>query len=598
MTPKELVEGNWWFMKLGAGTTGARGLRDVLQGARLKGPELFVREVTQNSVDAFDADRATEIRLVFRAESLTPGRARRLKNFLFSDGTVSAHSKAFRGLDRFPERPEAFDRLGEEGADVRALFVEDYGTVGLGGEIGGTSALDHFTRLVYLFGETHDEGTKGGAFGFGKSVLSTASSIRTVLYYSRPRSVDGVSQPSRLIAVSLFPSHQLGGIKFTGYALCGLHANDEAYPIYPIEGESADDLAEALGFQRRDSTDIGTSIMILGCDYAMESIRLAVEKWWWPRIVLGGHGRLSVEFADGETEYSAPDPKHRKELRAFVRAYERLLDGRKDEEGARIAAVRTIGKQEVGKLSLLALEERPDEEGENWYVDKVATFRGPGLVVEYMDVGRSHLEPFVGVFQAHPDVDPILRRSEPPAHDRWASESDRLDGQAREDTIVASVERRTKALVSEFQKALEPEPKESARRFRSLETLLGRVFRRGTAPGPVPEGAQRPIHLHVTEARDHRKGIDTARIKVEHREGFDAVDARLEVEAHVLGDANKRQLERVEVQVRDERGVFLAEGTHAEYPFKLLEGESITFEASANSDIESMVRFRVRVVGI
>ncbi|MEX2535030.1 MAG: hypothetical protein WD273_05460 [Trueperaceae bacterium] len=338
-------------------------------------------------------------------------------------------------------------------------------------------------------------------------------------------------------------------------------------------------------------------MLVLGCSYDVEEIRSAVEKWWWPRIVSGVGGRLEVTFRRGEEVLPSPDPKARADLLPFVTAYERILDKRDDEERARTVQIRSLGRRLVGTLSLVALDDDLGDEDELWFKNRVATFRGPRLVVEYLQAGRDFLTPFVGVFVADPEVDPILRRSEPPAHDHWAPESERLDADERENTIVAAVHKHVWNQAKEFQEALAPQPKESTRRFRALETLLGQVFRKGSGPGPVPPGDQRPIHLSVQQSRIYGQRRDQAVIEVWPREGVGQLKARLEVEAHVLGDADRRQLEKLEVQLRDDRGTLLADGLKAGHSFDIPDGGKRSFLASAATDLESVVRFKVRVSG-
>lgn len=589
MTRSDAV-GSWWFDPARAGTMRTSGLRSLLEGAHLTGPEMFVREVTQNSVDA-RLDSNEPVVMHFSSYLLTPSQRRAMNDFLLGDGQVSNRLDTFKGQEQFAANGGFFGAENVE-AETRVLLVEDFGTKGLGGSFGGDGPEDHFSRLVYFFGQSHEEGSRGGAFGFGKSVYSVASAVRTVIYYSKPE--DKV--PSRLIAVSLFPGHEYGGRRYTGYALCGLPGSDDSFPIEPIEGEAADELARNMGMQAREDAETGTSLLIVDCAYSAEDLKEALEKWWWPRLVTtGAHGLVATLFQDGR-QLPEPNPVARADLEQLVKAYQHFLDNREDTPETKSRVLRSTHKRVVGKLTLRRVYVDPEViDEESWHTHTVALIRGPKLVVQYAPFGRRHMPPFIGVFVADEAMDPVFRRAENPAHDTWAPESNRLMEDER--PLVRAVEKYAKQFARDFQASFMAKPIAPTSRLRALEDLLGQMFNKGQHVGTIPPGADRPISLRVRESRDATQGFDEARIEIRPTSVQEPLPARLSVTAHLLADANRNRLDALSVELLDHEGRSLAKGNQAEHAFDLSPGSVVRFTARTSSPKESPVKFTVVVSG-
>jgi hypothetical protein len=94
------------------------------------------------------------------------------------------------------------------------------------------------------------------------------------------------------------------------------------------------------------------------------------------------------------------------------------------------------------------------------------------MVVEYATVALDHLEPVVGVFIADDDIQSILRLSEPPSHNRWDPDNNRLELHDR--PVVSTVLRRIERQTREFQRFLLPPPPPSTGRLVALENLLAK----------------------------------------------------------------------------------------------------------------------------
>lgn len=588
--------GQWWFAPLQAGSTTTSGLRTLLMGAHLKPAEMFVREVTQNSVDARMPALTSTVEMTFHVGSLLPSQHKHLRTFLLGNGTLLKHADAMETPAGPDPEAVALRGFASEFGQTRVLRVEDFGTRGLGGVVGGNGNEDHFSRLVYFFGQSHELGsTAGGAFGFGKSVYSVASAVRTVVYYSRP--ADG--RPSRLIAVSLLPGHLLDGQQFLGYALCGRISNSSSFPVHPLEGEDADDLAAAIGMTRRTSSTCGTSLMVIDCDYTADDLRLALEKWWWPRLVHSGPDGLIARFSEDGLQLPAPNPIKNPQLAPFVQAYRHLLDGAIDTPDVKTDLVRSTGKRIIGRVVLKRVDLDPSdvEDDDPWFVSTVAMFRGPRLVVRYALLGAPSRTPFVGVFTAERFMDGVLRRSENPSHSDWDPESSRLEDDSNERTFVAAVERRCKALARNFQESFESRPIQTTSRMHVLQELLGRLLLQGSTPGALPPAPPRPVAISVQERRIVERGIDQATVEVSARHPGEELPARLQVSAHLLGDAHRTSIGQLPVELFDAQDHRLAVGTTAEHAFDVPQEGKIRFVARARSPIDSPVKFVVTVMG-
>jgi hypothetical protein len=516
----------------------------------------------------------------FHVMQMLPSLQKNLQTFLFGTGELERHASVMKTGDSSEAEALALQKLKGDERYTRVLCVEDFGTRGLGGILGGNGTDDHFSRLVYFFGQTHDLGsTAGGAFGFGKSVYSIASSVRTVLYYSRPADV----QPSRFIAVSLFPGH----------------SPNPSFPVHPLEGDEADDVAESIGMTRRTGSSSGTSLMVLDCDYSADDLRLALEKWWWPRLVQTGPDGLIAKFYQDGAPLPPPNPIKNPQVAPFVQAYRHMLDGGVDTPNIKTDVVRSIGNRILGKVVLKSIEVDPSDvdDEDAWYVSTVAMFRGPRLVVRYAPLGTPNRTPFAGVFSAEPFMDEILRRSENPAHSDWDPVSSRLNDDTNEQTFVSAVERRCRVIARGFQDSFESRPIHATSRMHVLQDLLGRLLLKGTKPGALPPSPPRPVSISVHESRLPDGGVDQAIVEISVKHPGEELPARLQVMAHLLGDANRSSIGQLTVELFDSHQQRVAAGNAVEYAFTVPSEGKIRFMARAESPSDSPVRFVVTVTG-
>jgi hypothetical protein len=111
-----------------------------------------------------------------------------------------------------------------------------------------------------------------------------------------------------------FKGHHHDGKDFTGRAWWGVPDNGI---VKPFVDEEAHELAEKLGFQRRDKANKGASILVVGCGKLdMIEIRKAFELYWWPSIV---DQTFDIELIDDGTPIDPPQPKQNSSVRPLRR---------------------------------------------------------------------------------------------------------------------------------------------------------------------------------------------------------------------------------------------------------------------------------------
>jgi len=480
----------WWFEReapMGGASSGA--FRNPLAGAGALEVDLFVREAVQNSVDAALRDEdVVEIR--FRNDSLEGARLDELRAALgMQPGSEILMRPGLLPADQLSQQLEG---------PLDVLVVEDFQTVGLGGSvdpIAGTDE-DNFRRLCHKVGSTRSEEGGGGSFGYGKATYWAASSLWTVVFYSRfqPTERSG-GDWARLVGVSWFGEHAWapGGdgdeVEFTGRAFLGdIGEYDGQQMSRPIVNDEAQSMAERLGLHVRSEGETGTTAMILGNRLDLNGLTEGVETHWWPRLVAG---RLDVKV----TGERPPQPLARSDLRPFVRAWE-LLEGAEPEEGEERLQV-TYNRRPLGNVALV-LDEEPSDSS------KIALVRSPLMVVKYEERPRGGpSQPTCsGVFRAAEEMNEPLRASEPPAHTEWDHKSSRTDRPlSTEDRArIRKIFEKVKANIRDFIRQHREAAPETPPRCRLLEIALGDLFATDiSGPPPPPPPGTDPFRVLFVE---------------------------------------------------------------------------------------------------
>jgi hypothetical protein len=453
-----------------SGTFNIQVFSDLLGRPMIDRMSVFVRETAQNSWDArlgtnSDVDFSIEI------GTFSATRSKKLKNEVFP---FAKHAK---------ELTENIHTYCDTGKPY--VIVRDSGTIGLAGptEANVEGSRRNFTSFIRNVGQDEGASTtsgRGGTFGFGKTVFFRVSKPLTFISYSR--TVDANDKPiSRIMGVSL------GRITGTLYKYTGRHwwgvppSNQELENDFnqPLTGKEADELAASIGFKQYGHKESGTSVMVIGPDFGLNSEHKLWESqegrskiaeliyetlgfWYWPRSMGGGEmdGKLVISVLSESKKHllNAKEAKYpialfadclealQANLKGNTEAANNLLvkvfevRGKKQRIGLLAIAKRVYRHRESHSINLV--ENHPLREiieglqgdGSNQHTPPlchhIALIREPGQVIRYLptaECSQNGME-YAGVFLLAPngqDKDEIrssIKRSEPPSHDDWSKE--------------------------------------------------------------------------------------------------------------------------------------------------------------------------------
>ena len=541
----------WYFKPFGK-TSGAHdgALLNALEGSGLEREHMLAREAIQNSVDAKREDGHVHVR--FRKETATRTRLQEISEVLglARDGSPLHRciEVPYLGLGK----DDFFDaQLSGETSPQDVFFIEDSGTMGLGGpEVSTVSLMRNFEsrycRLLFGYGVPDDSNTsRGGSFGFGKSVYWRASNVSTVAFYS-VFSQDSSTEDkhARFIVAGLYRSHDFMDRSFTGRAWFGHPSSDYCYPL---TDELAHHTAGRLGFTQRTKDELGTSVMILGSDLDIDLVAEGIENHWWPRIL---DNELTTELLQNGRQIGAPDPKRSRRLGKYVEAY-RLAQNKTEKatENAVVSKPPRSHGREVGWCSVVQADvvdfpqrETEDNETEALYPDinEVALIRAPKMVVRYHPIGSG--DGVVGCFVADEKVDHILKRAEPPEHTRWDRNSNKLDEVERGRELVVRILNATKQTAQELRRRFAGQQPTPDGTPRPLGILMGSLLRtnKGGKRGARRRSGRDPFEVTLNKERIKVPGGVTlrteAKIQLRRRHRRDEEHCLATLSAFVLKD--------------------------------------------------------------
>jgi hypothetical protein len=316
-------------------------------------------------------------------------------------------------------------------------------------------------------------------------------------------------------------------------------------------------MAELLGFTSRSESDdqIGTSILIVGSDVSIDRLKNGIEKWWWPRLL---DQDLTIELYDNGSRSEDPRPSARDDLKSFVDSYE-IIAGRREavyDDGEHKERFRRTAGTRRGSWAAKSLptegstgdstdgsdgSSNTDEES---LVNCIALMRSSRMVVRYFKVGRSRDAdvPIEGVFVADPEIEQILRLSEPAEHSRWDERSHRLT--EAQQGLVQSVLRGIRQRVQNWQARLRRSAEDAGGRIAPLERILAQFINGNvrTGPPPPPRGTD-PFHLEfVNQGRTRANGESTvtAELRARLRDGLtDPVSLTVTVGVNLVANDNR-----------------------------------------------------------
>jgi hypothetical protein len=437
--------GRWFFFSGGPGVP--RYGDDPTKHAVNHDTETFVREVLQNANDQ-RTDDDTPVEVTFRFDELYDDDKERFLDALGWHGGLGTRLEAVaddnntRGYDQFRTR------VRDSTAGLRLLTIEDRNTTGLTGSWNEDSNYAALVRDELYSSKQED--TAGGSYGLGKSVLWTFSEASTVIFNSYPQDRP-ISDGPRLIARTKLPTHELPSDDDTYQGagwLCTSYETADGIRPEAITGADATVLAEDLHVTR--PVDTGTSAMVVGfrnptrdtrpeLDELATEVRDAAVKYFWPAIHQGDL-KVTIETPE-ETLQATVDSVPA--ITPFVKAYEsRFTDATTLTNPGDVAGLdipfslppRGDGSDTPdGNVRLAAQLASPAQD--ETYLNRVALFRGTGMVVKYYDQNRiAHGDRnFFAVLAcgtaradgnptaADHEIDRFLRSAEPPDHDEWES---------------------------------------------------------------------------------------------------------------------------------------------------------------------------------
>lgn len=496
------------------GGAGGEVFKSIFNGSGVDASERLAREALQNSVDAARQGETPRVTLQMKA---------------YSGETLNTFWQA-AGLDEIALRADLLglhsgNALEERPDKLRVLQVLDSGTTGLSGD--PTSPSSKMRKLLMEIGGSQKiaEGSaSGGSYGFGKAVYSASSKIAVIFAYSRTKDAEG-NQISLLMGCAYHPAHEFGGERTSGRGFFGKPVElKHAIRFDAFTGQEADELAAALDMTRAED-DLGTTIAIVDCPLSMEDIKRGVERSWWPKI---RRDNFRVNLIDETGQRLHPRPLQDPELRPFIDALDVALGRSPEQKGKSRRKTNSIRElsHSIGQLGLFVIndpQEIDEEEERADLRDTIALVRSPGMVVQYYGKRQISHPPVVGVFLAGEGIDDILRRSEPPEHDRWDSHADRLEPTKNEDVIVQKVHNTIWRELRGFQKSARPPEQASGNRFLQLERELAKLFgptgkREPIGPGPseTPISLRPQVHVEDSENGLKIKGKVSVQLKEDH----------------------------------------------------------------------------------
>jgi hypothetical protein len=526
--------GEWVFEQLtrDGGASGEAVPNAVEAGGWESPEELLVREAIQNSVDA-SRPNAGSVKVSFRLQQYVEHE----KEVLLQQLSLAPFIERIEALkDKLPPG-NAIEKSNDPSAPLHLLYIEDFNTKGLGGGLEDPEN-GHFFRLLFLIGEgskaDQNDGS-GGSFGFGKGVYAHNSNARVIFVYSvfEP-SAETNGNWARLLGCAYLPGHRFADARWTGRAWYGLPTgtDEKGQSPYPIVDEDARALAERLGFTPRSNADLGTSILIIGCDsregvLAADKLKSAAETWWWPRLI---DGNLSIEIVDQGVRTPGVDPAGRVDLQPFIRCRNAISRGHGNDD----IAIKAFNKKHglnLGELALTAVhiedasyealnrdpDSSQDRQGKAPAHRSVAYIREPGMVVTYRAWSMTSPMSAVGTFEAHHDIDQHLKLSEPMEHDRWDPQSRRLDRLEHGHSVVKAVEDGVRKRLRDFLKDLQPPPPPPKSGLNWLGRRLGEILTPRTKGTPPPPDGDRGGVSIYTEVKPRIVAAGEEGVRIEAR---------------------------------------------------------------------------------
>ena len=596
---------SWGFLRDGAGILPASDMAEPLRGSNLGPADLLVREAVQNSLDERRIDSDGPVRIRFERRVLTGSRKQSLVDKL--DLPVLAERRRhFRGAHNwFGSADAVLGGISDPDVALPVLAISDFNTRGLGGHWNRRrSRQDRFFNLVLSIGgslkwedeeeEDADAVRTLGSYGFGKMVFALNSDIRIVVYHSTFRSdLHTEGTRCRAMATAFLPQHTIENTDYAGQAYYGVDSPEPASPRKPLVGRDAHAWARSLSLPRRPESDPGTTVMVPAAGATMQEIIESCDRWWWPRMQSRDpNRRVEFEFVDEGEVLAGGRPRSRPELSPFIDCG-KLLKAHAAGDRYDIRDVKVQppgGARQSGRLVLKAVAAPRDGALGNDLTNHVALVRD-GLVIRYAsEFAHEDRPPVVGVFEPDSDDDSMQAFvfSEPPAHDDWVENGDRLRGKyAWGRDFIRLTKGRIRSLTRDFQTRQESAPaveRTDAAEFlrRALRNLFVLPGKGRPAPKPSPRARAFTIEFLDSERRKNGKSLEDVvgfRIGLSEHVPNDEVAVDLVLALEVLADDVGKPMDALPPAVTVQDQVHRGSEERTILPLKLTRGEPTLGEA-------------------
>lgn len=512
---------SWSFLKDGAGILPASNMADTLGGSDLNPTEVLVRESVQNSLDERRRDNARPIRIRFERSTLIGDDKKRFVDNLGLQELSDRRPSFTQSYHWIADGHDVLESLHDPRVGMPILLISDFGANGLGGRWNRRGSRDdRFFNLVLSIGgspkwedeDTSDVGRTLGSYGYGKMAFAMCSDIRVVAYYSTFRSDAGSGGAQcRAMGTAFLPRHSEDEIDYAGQAYFGDDSGEERIPRKPLVDDAAHRWISDLGLPSRREEDTGVTVVIPAARSTISEIVDCCETWWWPRMWdPDPMRRVTFEFVDERRVVSTCQPRARPELSHFIDCFKLVTtgmpgDGYKDHD---VTVMPEGRRRPAGRLVLKAVQQTSsnDDEEKERFTNRIALVRDR-LVIKYESwFAHEEKPPVVGVFAPDSDFEThqALVLSEPPSHDDWIENAERLRGRYKwGKEFIRLTKNRIRSYTRDFQVSQVPLPEsESTNAAAFLRKTLAQLFvapRHRTNSGAATTSAQ-GIH-------DSHKGI-------------------------------------------------------------------------------------------
>jgi len=440
---------SWFFRQKPPGDPKSGGVDNFSLPSTI---DTFVREVVQN---VNDQRVGAKVGVEFLFEDVKGAKLEAILDLIGWNNGLRDHLSAVISQENHLSRSVARAVQAVDDGEMRVLIVRDFDAYGLEGdeEDGG-----NFSMLCrdHLVTDENLKAIKGGSYGLGKSVLWAFSDASTVLFSSLPakRSNPKESEDFRFFGRSYLPSHKINGTWHNADGFMGRLVRGPMDWISSIRGKEAEAVVKGTLLERNDGKT-GTSILIpfFGIPTREETISLkelqqqtivAIQKWFWPAL---DKGILTAAVGVvGKSPVKVEAPEWAEPFRRAIRDESPRMTLEEVGATAQVNVPVTVPQRkgrsattEIGAHSNLSLtridanelSRMPDGVGRS-----IALVRGALMVVRYYTQGVPAAgADFVGVLRAGKAIgddaadlalEAFLRDSEPPAHDKWDTNSMKL----------------------------------------------------------------------------------------------------------------------------------------------------------------------------